>query len=48
VFAEDPQAAKKLLAVGEAKSDPKADADLAAAAVLALAILNHDEAVLRR
>jgi hypothetical protein len=49
IFANDRKAAASLLAVGESKSDPALDAvDLAAAAVLAEAILNHDEAVLRR
>jgi hypothetical protein len=49
LFAADPHAARRLLAVGEARSDPGLSAtDLAAATVLALAILNHDEAILRR
>jgi hypothetical protein len=49
LFRADRPAAKKLLAVGDAKCDPGLDsAELAAAAVLALAVLNHDEAVLRR
>jgi hypothetical protein len=49
LFKTDPQAAAKLLAVGDARNDPKLDpADVAAAAVLALAVLNHDEAVMRR
>ncbi len=49
LFAADRPAAAKLLAVGEAKNDPALDAvDLAAGTVLALAILNHDEAILRR
>jgi hypothetical protein len=48
-FAADAEAAKKLLAVGEAKSDAAlAPADLAAGTVVALAILNHDDAVNRR
>ena len=48
-FAADMEAAKKLLAVGEAKPDAAlAPADLAAGTVVALAILNHDEAVNRR
>jgi len=38
-----------LLAVGDSPSDAKLDrVELAAAATLALAILNHDEAVNRR
>ncbi len=48
-FAADAEAAKKLLAVGEAKPDAAlAPADLAAGTVVALAILNHDDAVHRR
>lgn len=48
-FVSDAEAAKKLLAVGEAKSDTAlAPADLAAGTIVALAILNHDEAVHRR
>jgi uncharacterized protein DUF1553/uncharacterized protein DUF1549/cytochrome c/concanavalin A-like lectin/glucanase superfamily protein len=48
-FAADLDAANKFLAVGEAKPDAAlAPADLAAGAVVALAILNHDEAVNRR
>ena len=49
LFAADPAAAPKLLAVGEAKSDPSLDPnDVAAGTVLALALLNHDAAVTRR
>jgi mono/diheme cytochrome c family protein len=49
LFAADPPAAAKLLAVGEAKNVEGLDrVDLAAGAALALALLNHDEAVLRR
>jgi hypothetical protein len=48
-FAANPKDAEKLLAVGDGKSDPKLDkVELAAAATLALAVLNHDEAVNRR
>jgi len=48
-FAKDPKGAEKLLAVGDSPCDPKLDQiELAAAATLALAILNHDEAVFRR
>ncbi len=48
-YAKDKAAAAKLLAVGEAKADPKLDpVELAAATQLALAILNHDAAVNRR
>jgi hypothetical protein len=48
-FGKDPKGAEKLLAVGDRPSDPKLDkVELAAAATLALAILNHDEAVYRR
>ncbi len=48
-FATDAGAAGKLLAVGEAKNDETLNAaDLAASTVLAKALLNHDEAVMRR
>jgi hypothetical protein len=48
-FRGDPAAAKALLAVGESPADPALDpAELAAATVLAEAIFNHDEAVMRR
>ena len=48
-FAKEPKAAEKLLAVGDSPSDAKLDrVELAAAATLALAILNHDDAVNRR
>jgi mono/diheme cytochrome c family protein len=48
-FAQDAAAATKLLAFGETPADPKLPAaDLAAGTVLALAVLNHDEAVMRR
>lgn len=49
IFAEDLDAAEKFLKVGEAKNDVALDrADLAAGAVLAEALLNHDDAVMRR
>ncbi len=49
LFAGDVKAAEKLLSVGDKKADPKLDkTELAAAATLALAILNHDAAVMRR
>jgi hypothetical protein len=49
LFTADPQAAAKLLAVGESPNDPLLKkADLAAAAVLALTVFNHDEAIMRR
>jgi hypothetical protein len=49
LFREDPGAAKKLLAVGDGKCDEGRDAcELASATVLALAVLNHDAAVMRR
>jgi len=49
LFAADVGSAKKLLAMGEAKNDASLDPiDLAAGTVLAEAILNHDEAVMRR
>jgi hypothetical protein len=48
-FARDPKGAEKSLAVGDTPNDPKLDrVELAAASALALAILNHDEAVFRR
>src|ERR1051326_1328921 len=49
LFAGDAEATKRLLAVGEGKNDAALDpADLAAGAILAEALLNHDEAVMRR
>lgn len=49
VFQSDPDATKRLLAVGEAKNDPALNPlDLSAGTVLAEAILNHDEAVMSR
>ena len=49
LFTAEPEAAQKLLGVGEAKNDPAlAPADLAAGTVLAQALLNHDETVMRR
>src|SRR5262249_38317398 len=49
IFEADPSAAKKLLGVGEKPADASLpQADLAAAAVLANVLLNHDEAVTRR
>lgn len=49
LFAAEPKAAEKLLTVGEAKVDAALDrVDLAAGTVLAQALLNHDEAVMRR
>jgi hypothetical protein len=49
VFVSDPKAAEKLLAVGDGKTDPALKpAELAAATSVALTILNHDAAVMRR
>jgi hypothetical protein len=49
LFAADAPAAKKLLAVGEKKSDEKLDPiDLAAGTSLSLALFNHDGAIMRR
>jgi hypothetical protein len=49
IFEADPEAAKKLLAVGEKKADATLPtADLAAATVLANVLFSHDEAVTRR
>ncbi len=48
-FAADPESARKLLAVGEMRNGAGIDpADLAAGTVLAEALLNHDESVMRR
>jgi hypothetical protein len=49
MYAKDPETAKKLLAQGETKVDPKlAIDDLAASTIVAQAMLNHDEVVQRR
>ena len=49
LFAHDQQAAAKLLAVGEEPNDPSLPpVDLAAGTILAEALLNHDDAVMRR
>jgi hypothetical protein len=49
IFDKDPSAAAKLLATGEAKVDARLPVSEAAAnTILALTLLNHDEAVLRR
>ena len=49
LFAHEEAAARKLLAVGETKNDSTLNsAGLAAGTVLAEAILNHDEAIMRR
>ena len=49
IFASEPEAAAKLLEVGETRSDPTLPAArLAAATMVASALLNHDEAVMRR
>ena len=49
LFAREPSSALKLLGFGDSKPAPEiAPADLAAATSLALAILNHDDALLRR
>lgn len=48
-FVEDPKAADQLLSVGETRTGSgMAAADLAASTVLAQALLNHDEAIMRR
>ena len=48
-FAADPQAAARLLAVGDSANDPSVNPiDLAAGTILAKALLNHDEALARR
>jgi hypothetical protein len=49
LFAADQQSAAKLLAEGEtANSSSLSPVDLAAGAILAEALLNHDEAIMRR
>jgi len=49
LFSGDAEAAQKLLSVGETKNDPSLrQADLAAGTVLAEALLNHDECIMRR
>ena len=49
IFAADRESAARLLAVGESRNDPALDpVELAAGAILAGAILNHDGAVNRR
>ncbi|MDB6122826.1 MAG: Protein of unknown function (DUF1553)/Protein of unknown function (DUF1549)/Planctomycete [Pedosphaera sp.] len=49
LFAGDQPATSKFLSVGESRADSALNpADLVAAAVLAEAVLNHDEAVMRR
>jgi hypothetical protein len=48
-FKTDTDTAKKLLTVGESKADAKLDpVEVAAGCVLAQALFNHDEAVMRR
>jgi hypothetical protein len=49
LFAADQQSAAKLLAEGETSNSPAlSPIDLAAGTVLAEALLNHDEAIMRR
>jgi hypothetical protein len=49
MFASDPKAAEKLLTVGDGKTDANLNkSELAAATSVALTILNHDAAVMRR
>jgi hypothetical protein len=49
MFAAEPKSAERLLSAGESKCDAVLDAvDLAAGTVLAQALLNHDEALMRR
>jgi len=49
LFAADPEAAKKLLNVGQKRNDEKLDrAHLAAGTVLSIALFNHDAAIMRR
>ena len=49
MYAKNLEAAKKLLATGETKVDPKLPVEeLAASSIVAQALLNHDEVVQRR
>ena len=49
IFSGAPEAAGKLLSIGEAAADSSlSPARLAAATMIASAVLNHDEAVMRR
>jgi hypothetical protein len=49
LFTNDSEAAAKLLKVGEKPNEGKHDrADVAAGTVLAIAMFNHDAAVMRR
>jgi hypothetical protein len=49
IFMNDPASVKKLLSEGEAKNDPSLDpVELATGTVLAEAMLNHDDAIMRR
>jgi len=49
LFARDEEAAKRLLALGEAKADGQLSAiDLAAATIVAETLLNHDATVMKR
>ena len=49
IFSAAPEAAAKLLNVGEAKASPELPpVSLAAATMVASALLNHDEAIMRR
>jgi hypothetical protein len=48
-FTAEPSSAQKFIAFGESKTDPTIPAaDLAAGTTLAQALLNHDEAIMRR
>jgi hypothetical protein len=48
-FTEQPDLAQKLLAIGDSEAfPPDSPADLAAFTIVALAVLNHDDAVHRR
>jgi hypothetical protein len=49
ILKDDPESVKKLLSDGEARNDPSLDPlELATGTVLAEALLNHDEAMMRR
>jgi hypothetical protein len=49
LFSQDPEAMNKLINYGETRTNVSLPpADLAAATVVAVALLNHDEAIMRR
>lgn len=49
IYLSDPPAAERLLAIGDSKRDPRLSMiDIAAGTMLATALFNHDEALMRR